>query len=135
MLENDTVRRQFIEKQTGLSFAGKTVQPLIICNHMFFSGYKELTVNENRHIPVIDFILLKRLIINRKALVWELEQQTGRYRQKEQEAATGEDIRNYLLNQVQLQGDIKVQHQLTQYGVVFPICPPADIEDDYPPED
>lgn len=38
MLKCDKVKRQFVEKQTGLSFEGKIIQPLIICNHMFFSG-------------------------------------------------------------------------------------------------
>jgi len=135
MLDNDIVRRQFIEKQTGLSFAGKTIQPLIICNHMFFSGYKELSIDENRHIPVVDFILLKKLITERHASVWELDKQTSRYKKKELEVVTGEDIRNYLLNQILIQGDIKVQYQLTQYGVIFPICPPTVIDDDSLMED
>ncbi|HMM22391.1 MAG TPA: hypothetical protein PKA10_16840 [Selenomonadales bacterium] len=131
ILENDDERRQFIEKQTGLSFSGKTIQPLIICNHMFFSGYKELSVDENRHIPIIDFILLKRLITDRKAPLWELDKQTGRYKKKELEVLTGQDIQYYLLDQMMLTGDIRVQYQLTQYGVLFPICPPAVIDDSY----
>jgi hypothetical protein len=132
LLETDTVRRQFIEKQTGLSFVGKTVQPLIICNHMFFSGYRELSVDENRHIPIIDFILLKMLITDKKAPVWELDEKNGRYKKKERQILNGEDIRNYLLNQILLKGDIKIQYQRTRYGVVFPICPPVVIDDEFP---
>jgi hypothetical protein len=131
LLETDTVRRQFIEKQTGLSFAGKTVQSMIICNHMFFSGYRELSVDENRHIPIIDFILLKMLIADRKVPVWELDRKNGRYKKKELQVSTGEDIQNYLLNQVLLQGDIEIQYQRTQYGVIFPICPPALIDNGF----
>lgn len=132
LLENDTVRRQFIEKQTGLSFKGKTVQPLIICNHMFFTGYRELSVAKNQHIPIIDFILLKTLIADKKAPVWELNKENGRYKKRELQILTGEDIRNYLLNQILLKGDIKRQYQRTQYGVVFPICPPVVIDDEFP---
>lgn len=128
ILENDTVKRQFIEEQTGLSFEGKTIQPLIVCNHMFFSGYKELSVDEARHIPIIDFILLRKVITDRKAPVWELDKQTGRYRKEELETVAGEDLRNYFLDQILIKGDIKIQRQLTQYGVVFPICPPAVID-------
>ena len=102
---------------------------------MFFSGYKELSIDENRHIPVVDFILLKKLITERHASVWELDKQTSRYKKKELEVVTGEDIRNYLLNQILIQGDIKVQYQLTQYGVIFPICPPTVIDDDSLMED
>ena len=131
MLENDNVRRKFIEEQTGLSFENKTIQPVVICNHMFFSGYKELSVDEHRHIPVIDFILLKKIITERQAPVWELDRKTGLYRKRKQEVLNGEDIREYLINQVLLQGDIKVQYQLTQYGVIFPVCPPAVIDDDF----
>ncbi|WP_054259864.1 hypothetical protein [Propionispora sp. 2/2-37] len=130
MLENDAVRRRFIEKQTGLSFEGKIIQPLIICNHMFFSGFKGLTIDENRHIPIIDFILLKKIIAERKAPAWKLSKHTGRYRKSDQELVSGDDIRNYLLNQILIQGDIRIQHQLTQYGVIFPICPPSEIDED-----
>jgi hypothetical protein len=130
ILENDNVKRQFIEEQTGLSFEGKTIQPLIICNHMFFSGYKELLVDESRHIPIIDFILLKKVITDKKAPIWELDKQTGRYRKKELEVVTGEDLRSYFLNQILIQGDIKIQRQPTQYGVIFPICPSALIDYD-----
>ena len=98
---------------------------------MFFSGYKELSVDESRHIPIIDFILLKKVITDKKAPIWELDKQTGRYRKKELEVVTGEDLRNYFLNQILIQGDIVIQRQLTQYGVVFPICPSALIDYDY----
>lgn len=79
----------------------------------------------------MDYILLRKLIVDKEAPIWELNKQTKKYKKKELTITSGEDIQSYLLNQVLLHGDIKTEYQLTQYGVVFPICPPRVIDRDY----
>lgn len=129
LTQDDSTKRKLIEQETGLQIEGKTLAPFILTSHNFFSGYKELSNNQNRgHLPLIDFASFKRIIEKKTVPVWEFNNKRGCYTKTEKNCNTAKDIYDYMLNQIDYFKSIREpQYQILENGLMFEISRPVKI--------
>jgi hypothetical protein len=100
----DAKKRKVISEKSKLNLEKKKLAPFIISNHFYFNGYRELVYIEDskkRHIPIIDFSTLQKIIKTRKYPVWIYDSKMNSYRYFEQNFLTAKELYNYLCNQIE----------------------------------
>ncbi|AOT71909.1 hypothetical protein [Geosporobacter ferrireducens] len=123
---NDEERRKYIEDVLKFEIKSKKIAAFILVNHHFFNGYKELK-NEHFgvHYPIVDFLTLKNVIINKRALCWNYNALKECYYKTDLPINNGEDLWNYLLNQVEcLKSTENPVFQILEDGIAFRIVKP-----------
>lgn len=74
-------RPEEVESRVGFNVKNKTIIPLVIANHSYFTGLRAAAGDERAF--VIDIELFKGIFIHKAAPTWEYSQETGRYFRKE----------------------------------------------------
>ncbi|MDG0764250.1 hypothetical protein O0R52_21040 [Bacillus halotolerans] len=101
ILLNDKERTAILKNKIKLNISGLKIVPFILINHHFFNGYTGL-LNEtrNNYYPIIDFLNLKEIIINKKIACWEYNEEKGYYNRLEFPCTKGHELEHYLKNQI-----------------------------------
>lgn len=74
-------RSEEVESRVGFSVKNKTIIPLIITNHSYFTGLKAVAGAERA--VIIDIELFKDIFIRKVAPIWQYSEETRRYFRKE----------------------------------------------------
>lgn len=83
-------RAEELESRVGFSVKNKTIVPLIITNHSYFTGLKATAGSERAFI--IDIELFKDIFIRKVAPIWQYSEQTRRYFRKEHSVQSASQI-------------------------------------------
>ncbi|WP_128100929.1 hypothetical protein [Paenibacillus sp. DCT19] len=123
---NDPEKRRLIEIKTKLSFKGKKIAPFILMNHFYFNGYQGLYFmqgDETRHVPIIDFLTLKSLIMTKSFPSWKYNKKRNAYKPHIKKYHSAEQLYYYMLNQLnELVSSEETIYQLDENFILSPIA-------------
>ncbi|WP_458125863.1 hypothetical protein [Paenibacillus sp. Z3-2] len=123
---NDPEKRSLIEVKTKISLRGKKIAPFILMNHVYFNGYQGLYFtqgDETRHVPIIDFLTLKSLIMTKGFPTWRYNKKRNAYKPHIKMYQTAEQLYYYMLNQLnELVSSEETIYQLDENFILSPIA-------------
>jgi len=123
---NDPEKRRLIEVKTKTNFKGKKIAPFILMNHVYFNGYQGLYFtqgNETRHVPIIDFLALKSLIMTKSFPAWKYNKRRNAYKPHIKKYHSAEQLYYYMLNQLkELVSSEETIYQLDENFILSPIA-------------
>ncbi|MCM3131276.1 hypothetical protein M3629_00665 [Paenibacillus polysaccharolyticus] len=123
---NDPEKRRLIEVKTKVNFRGKKIAPFILMNHVYFNGYQGLYFtqgDETRHVPIIDFLTLKSLIMTKGFPTWKYNKKRNVYKPHIKKYQSAEQLYYYMLNQLnELVSSEETIYQLDENFILSPIA-------------